>query len=623
MSGNDCDYDSITLFAAIKILHSEGHDLLSAISSLVIQCIEDNNSFEGIQQKFRKEYFTDIPEGSLRTILKRLKQKHFVEYGAKFSNVQLKIPEGVQRKAELGNSVSGLRRDFYSLIHDMRRYYAVNNYDLPADLEKELVLFIDQNIGYTSSLLRGCDQSVTSNYAHIASYIANIEKNDSDKFKLLQNIFFGRVYINIIKTRDTYAKNVSLGMTKVYLDTNILLSLLGFHDASYKQQADELLSILRQAQKIEILVFDETVTEARRLLKAADQEFGKYTNNIPVDSLYYRLKRNGHTKESVTILMEQLETRIDSLGIKIVSLPVLNEGSNDYKKISSEISSEAVRLGRPKPCVTLRHDARVLLAVKLLRNNMHSRLFEKSQHLFITPDTVINVVTHSRSKESLVYPLSISVTEIVSTLWIRNIGSDAIATAMIRQSIMAYVRERAISQDLWNKFIIAAEEAVNNKQLTRDDIAVIMSDEETKRILAEKQYDAPQQLVSDNYIKSLRKVRESESRERELAINKVQNVEDYINKKSKKLANCVVKTIAGLLIVIGTLIVGMLIKTFGISDFVNLLTIFSIIIVLFFALFLGVQDKVQWIINVRSNFMMKIESTISKNMHKKILKDDS
>lgn len=621
MSEND--YDSITLFAAVKTLHSEGHDLLSAISSLVLQCIESNDSFDDVRQRFRREYVTEIPEGSLRTILKRLKQKCFVEYGAKFSDIRLKIPEGVQRKAELRNSISGLRRDFYSLINDMKKYYTVNKYDLPTDLEKELLLFIDQNIGYTSSLLRGHNRSTTSNHAHIASYIANIEKNDSDKFKLLQNIFFGRVYINIIKTRDTYAKNVSLGMTKVYLDTNILLSLLGFHDASYEQQANELLTILIQAQKIEILVFDETVTEARRLLKAADKEFGKYTNNIPVDSLYYRLKRNGHTKESVTILIEQLETRIDSLGIKIVSLPVLNEDSNDYKKISSEISSEAARLGRPKPGATLRHDARVLLAVKLLRNNMHSRLFEKSQHLFITPDTVINAVTHSRSKESLVYPLSISVTEIVSTLWMRNIGDDAIATAMIRQSIMAYVRERAISQDLWNKFIIAAEDAVDKKRLTRDDIAVIMSDEETKRILAEKQYDAPKQLVSDNYIKSLRKIRESESRERELAINKVQNVEDYITKRSKKLAACVVKTIAGLLFVIVMSVIGILIKIFGVSDFVNWLTLFGIMIVLFFALVFGVQDKVQWIINVRSNFIMKIESAISKNMHKKILKDDS
>lgn len=621
MSEND--YDSITLFAAVKTLHSEGHDLLSAISSLVLQCIESNDSFDDVRQRFRREYVTEIPEGSLRTILKRLKQKCFVEYGAKFSDIRLKIPEGVRRKAKLRNSISGLRRDFYSLIHDMKKYYTVNKYNLPTDLEKELLLFIDQNIGYTSSLLRGHNRSTTSNHAHIASYIANIEKNDSDKFKLLQNIFFGRVYINIIKTRDTYAKNVSLGMTKVYLDTNILLSLLGFHDASYEQQANELLSILMQAQKIEILVFDETVTEARRLLKAADKEFGKYTNNIPVDSLYYRLKRNGHTKESVTILMEQLEDRIDSLGIKIVSLPVLNEDSNDYKKISSEISSEAVRLGRPKPDATLRHDARVLLAVKLLRNNMHSRLFEKSQHLFITPDTVINAVTHSRSKESLVYPLSISVTEIVSTLWMRNIGDDAIATAMIRQSIMAYVRERAISQDLWNKFITAAEDAVDKKRLTRDDIAVIMSDEETKRILAEKQYDAPKQLVSDNYIKSLRKVRESESRERELAINKVQNVEDYINKRSKKRANFVVKAIVGLLFVIVMSVIGILIKIFGVSNFVNWLTIFSIIIIPFFALVLGVKDKVQWMINVRSNFMMKIESAISKSMHKKILKDDS
>ena len=91
MSEND--YDSITLFAAVKTLHSEGHDLLSAISSLVLQCIESNDSFDDVRQRFRREYVTEIPEGSLQTILKRLKQKCFVDYGAKFSDIQLKIPE--------------------------------------------------------------------------------------------------------------------------------------------------------------------------------------------------------------------------------------------------------------------------------------------------------------------------------------------------------------------------------------------------------------------------------------------------------------------------------------------------------------------------------------------------
>ena len=110
MSEND--YDSITLFAAVKTLHSEGHDLLSAISSLVLQCIESNDSFDDVRQRFRREYVTEIPEDMLRTILKRLKHKNLVEYESKFSNIRLKIPEGVQRRSDLQDSTSSLQREF-------------------------------------------------------------------------------------------------------------------------------------------------------------------------------------------------------------------------------------------------------------------------------------------------------------------------------------------------------------------------------------------------------------------------------------------------------------------------------------------------------------------------------
>ena len=617
MSEND--YDSITLFAAVKTLHSEGHDLLSAISSLVLQCIESNDSFDDVRQRFRREYVTEIPEDMLRTILKRLKHKNLVEYESKFSNIRLKIPEGVQRRSDLQDSTSSLQREFSSLIEGMKVYYASRKYPLPGNFEKELIAFIDQNIGDTSSLMSGSGV-VGCNQKRVAGYIACIEKSDPAKFKLLQNVFFGRVYIDIIKTRSDYSKNVTLKPVKIYLDTNIILSVLGFDDKADKQRADELLQILRQTPKIELLVFDETVSEARQRIHYASNEMQTYSSNIAVDSLAFRLKRAGYTKESLVPMIENLETSITDQGIKIVPLPTINEESKVYKEVSESINSESVKLDRQKAPKTLRHDTLILCAIKALRENMTSNLFEKSQQIFVTPDIAINAVSRNQAKKIHTYPLSISVIEIVSTLWMRHIGNEDIANSLIRQSIMAYVRERAISQSLWNKFIAAIEEAKNNNRLTRDDIAMIISDDETRRILAEKQDDAPEQLVSDSYIKSLRKIRESESRERELAINKVQNVEGYINKRSKKLASCVVKTIAGLLFVIVISVIGILIKIFGVNDFVNWLTLVGIVVVLFFALVFGVQDKVQWIINVRSNFMMKIESAISKNMHKKILK---
>lgn len=612
--------DNITLIAAVRTLHSEGNDLLAAVSSLVLHCIDKEDSpLSEVKQRFQKAYITEIPEDMLRTILKRLKHKNLVEYESKFSNIRLKIPEGVQRRSDLQDSTSSLQREFSSLIEGMKVYYASRKYPLPGNFEKELIDFIDQNIGDTSSLMSGSGV-VGCNQKRVAGYIACIEKSDPAKFKLLQNVFFGRVYIDIIKTRSDYSKNVTLKPVKIYLDTNIILSVLGFDDKADKQRADELLQILRQTPKIELLVFDETVSEARQRIHYASNEMQTYSSNIAVDSLAFRLKRAGYTKESLVPMIENLETSITDQGIKIVPLPTVNEESKVYKEVSESINSESVKLDRQKAPKTLRHDTLILCAIKALRENMTSNLFEKSQQIFVTPDIAINAVSRNQAKKIHTYPLSISVIEIVSTLWMRHIGNEDIANSLIRQSIMAYVRERAISQSLWNKFIAAIEEAKNNNRLTRDDIAMIISDDETRRILAEKQDDAPEQLVSDSYIKSLRKIRESESRERESAINKVQNVEGYINKRSKKLASCVVKTIAGLLFVIVMSVIGILIKIFGVNDFVNWLTLVGIMIVLFFALVFGVQDKVQWIINVRSNFMMKIESAISKNMHKKILK---
>lgn len=616
------EYDNLTLFAAIKTLHAQGNDLLSAICSLVLQCIESGESIEELQRSFRDSYLTDIPLESVKTVLKRLKSDHLIEYDTSFTNIRLS-DSGRAAKNRLHNSIRGLRRDFAALVDNMRAFYKSKKYSNPKNFEQELLLFIDQNIGYTSGIMRGIKDGTLKNATNVAEYFAHLEKTSPEKFKLLQNIFFGRVYINIIKTRDAYSKDITLNATNVYLDTNLLLSILGFHDDSSTKQAKELLDILRSTQKIEILVFDETVIEARQLLQSAGKQMARYNNKIPVDSIYYKLKILGHTKESITILMENLEENILRENIKIVPLPIIDESTSEYQNFATDVSSTAAKLDRAKAGGTLRHDVRVLCAVKSLRQNMNSKLFEKSQQLFVTPDIAINTVTHSLAKKELKYPLSVSVTEIVSTLWMRNLGDDKIANNIVRQSIMAYVRERAISHDLWEKFMTTVEEAAQQKHLSKDDIAVLMSDEDTSRILAQKQYDAPEQLVSDAHIRSIRKTRENDLMEKVAAVKTIDIVSHRIDSFSEIIAEIFVVCMGVVISILLTAIVFKGIQLFGLDNISNGWAILVVVFLVIFALVFGVQVKLSHLINFRNHIKQSTRITVSKKARKVLGLDGS
>lgn len=610
------DYDNLTLFATVKTLHTQGNDLLSAVCSLVLQCSEDGATVESLQLSFKNSYLTDIPIESVKTVLKRLKADKYVDYGSRLSAIRL-TDLGKSEKNKLNDSIRSLRRDFEALVSDMRRFYENRNYSKPKNFEQELLLFIDQNIGYTSNIMRGKGVSLKS-ATHVAEYFAYLEKGDPGKFRLLQNIFFGRVYINIIKTRDTYSKNITLGTTTVYLDTNLLLSILGFHDDLSTKQAKELLDILRGTQKIDVCVFDETIIEARQLLQSAGKQMAKYNNQIPVDSIYYKLKVLGHTKESVTILMEGLEERVAQEGIKVVSIPIIDEDSADYKAFAADIVSAATKIDRQKADRTLRHDARVINAIKILRKDMNSKLFEKSQQLFITPDIAVNSVTHSLAKEEFRYPLSISVTEIVSTLWMRNLGDDKIATNIVRQSIMAYVRERAISYDLWEKFMVAVEDAAQKKRLSKDDIAILMSDDDTSRILAEKQYDGPAQLVSDKHIKSIRDARERDMAAKAAADRTLSSISSHVTRFSEIVATIVIVLIGVVISLILTMLAYAGINSFGLDNLSNGWTLAVVLFVIFVAVIFGVQLKMSHLIKLRNRTKERIRESVEK-ISKKIL----
>lgn len=232
------------LFAAVNTLYADGRDMLSAISQLMIVCIERNDSLDGIAKKFEEKYKMDnIPTGVVRTIAKRLKSEGLVEYSniRSSSNANITLTSaGVSSRDRLLQSVSSLDRELNDLVEGMRDFFRSNGYRLPKNPAQEIINFIDQNMVLTSAILTRSDTGNFQISSNIAKYILYIEENDANRFKFLQNMFFGRLYLSIMKTRSEFSKNVKFDDIDFYIDTSILLSALNLHDEESNNQAHDL-----------------------------------------------------------------------------------------------------------------------------------------------------------------------------------------------------------------------------------------------------------------------------------------------------------------------------------------------------------------------------------------------
>lgn len=506
--GENEELEGITLFAAVKTFYENGNDILSAVCSLALVTIVDGESVLNAKMHFEEKYTVSMPTSMMHTILRRLRKNGLISYGAALSNIIL-TEHGRIESERLNSSVNNLRRDFTALVAELNSFFDSRNYEKPSKPDKALLDFIDQNLGFASQAMTStANKKEIKDTTHIAEYIVHIEKNEPSLFVLLQNIFFGRLYLSIIKTRTDFSSNVKMEPTKVYLDTSIVLNLLGLDGSEELERSKELLGILLAAKNIQVGVFSESLDEATRLLQTYMSEFQDFTPNIKVGSIFYELKRQGYDRYRIGLLIESLEEKVQALGITIEHLPSITD-DKAYASLSSDLSTWAELLENPKNQNALEHDAKILHFLKTVRKNTHSKLFEKCQAIFISPDRAIHELCQEMSIKNNSFPLAIFPLDAVAILWMRDIGNAEIATNVMRQSVMAFVREKAISLNLWDTFLVALKEAASHSKLSKEDVAMILASDDVSRLLAEQQYDAPEQIIDEGFIQKLRDQRSS------------------------------------------------------------------------------------------------------------------
>lgn len=604
------DSNGAALIAAISTFHTDGKDMLYAMSQLLLVCIGRDQSIDDIRAEFESWYkLKDVPSDVIRTMIRRLRSEKLISYkNIKSVNTKsINITDiGRERKERLIQSSSALSRELQDLIKDMMAFLKGNNYSIPQNPSRALILFIDQNMSFTSSTLTQMSNHKLKVDSGIAKYILHIERSDAKRFAFLQNMFFGRLYLSIMRVRSEFSKNIKFDDLRVFLDTNILLSSLGLHGEEAEVQAKDLLSLISKNNKAKTVVALDTVDEAKRLLNNAIGQISNYYAKVPVDSIYYQLRSKGYDVNKINLLIETLDDKIDEMGISVINIDVDQE-SKKYQDLSDNISVWARLFKRPKRPSTLAHDAAVMTYVSNERRGLKTKVIEKSRAIFVSPDTAVISVSKERARKYASFPLAITPIELISLLWIRDSGSKDIATSVMRQSIMAYVRERAISHSLWDKFICELGKAVDDRILSEEDVGIILASSETFEILADDEKDAPKRIINQEFIDKIHSDQREKSRISEKRALKIESVINRIKMISHKIATIISVTI-GLLILISLAALFVWLVSFtGLESAVSIIPVGAFFITSLILLFTG--NKIEFL-----NLLYKLRKYIYKKV---------
>lgn len=491
----------LVAFSAIKTFYGTDKDLLDIVCDFVLLSISENvHNPIAIQEKIAGATGMNIPLDVIRSALKRLRNKYrLIECADGYSRVVL-IESGVKEKNVLEATIEKSRKDQEGLIQDLREFFKKRNgLDVPIQTVKEslgkLIIHSPADI-FQWMPAAPFPRTHVRALSLVADYILEQEKNASPHYAVLKSLIYGGVLASVLEG-GKLEEGGKLQKLDVYLDSNLVFSLLELDHEAQNQVATEMLSVLKRIGAT-VKIFSFTLDEVRIKLSSYTGRHHGYVGEIEVDSIYYRIKAKGLDEAEVLLLIGNLEKSLGALGVTVdyvsgdVSLTEV-----DAMKISTLRQKKEERItldGRFSPNrhsnhkhqATIEHDLLAIRAIKEIRKRSFSRI-ETSKAIFLTADAVLakfNFEEYSHAADQTI-PEVLFRTHLVSFLWLK---SPELASGLpIKDLVSGYVAGRMVSEKLWDTFTWELRKQVEQGKYTSDDVATLISLKETKSLLIEIQ----------------------------------------------------------------------------------------------------------------------------------------
>jgi len=347
--------------------------------------------------------------------------------------------------------------------------------------EKSLTEFYSE---HTEEILNYIDKAdgsaiIDEKYVNLTRFLSWLEKNNTELFNIANDIFWGSVVAAFLK-RDTAEINIkSSEKIEYYLDSSLVLSILGLDNIDNVNYGKELLEIIKSSGN-KARVHSLTIREISHILNSVEKEQGPRPNSA-IEEAYYRLDLS---PRKVMMMNNKLSDIIEKEGIIILKATKneLDEIEIKYKNKHSVKALEKSRYTNNNNSIRDVHDVFLQEFVQKKQKNIVS--IEKANSFFVTLNT--DLISYYKNKNTI--PTVIHPAKIVTDLWIHNSSSS-------------FVKKKGLSEIMSRCF------ALNNTDIRRKLKLVSKYYKETEEEYSEENYRMVYNSLINRSTKALKEIK--------------------------------------------------------------------------------------------------------------------
>jgi hypothetical protein len=431
-------------YAFTTALYSEKKNFLETFSPFVLKALYDLNRVamdQEIGEVVKNNYNLPIPTNTIKSILNSLSKHELVNVDAKSRGYWKGCinEQGRKEVEKFFENESAVARRQNELIAAIKSYLAEQGISKKEDEIQYLVLeYVRKNLTNLSIFELETSIETLKNGGfledidyHLTGFITQIQEREPNLYLTYEELIKGSIIREHIANSNNGQELQNQENLSIYLDANIILSLLEFHHPIINNAAKQLIDLLSKDRKIQVKTFSMTLEEIARLLISYKYNKENYNPRIPVNSVFYYLKSKGYDDIKTETLITDLDQKIASLGIGIENYDLRKresfkrEEEELYKDVYSYKNDQNSRrpggLQKDEEAIHLSalHDANIILAIRRKRGNW-VRSLERAKAVFLTSSYLMDYFCKMRSRSEDSFPEVILDLTMTNIFWLRN-----------------------------------------------------------------------------------------------------------------------------------------------------------------------------------------------------------
>jgi hypothetical protein len=345
----------------------------------------------------------------------------------------------------------------------------------------------------------------------IADFIVHLSQADVEGFDHLDMIVRGCMLATALYLPDPNDQGRKITDLVVYIDTPVIVELLGLLDDAREEAASELVRLL-QGLGARTACFSHTLTETENLLIGSSQMLSAgSTDGRRVNEIVSYAVSRGLGRTQLEIKAATVEGSLRALGITVRDAPDYRVQTTCDEKRMEEVLQSVVGYARPE---TRHYDVKSLAAIWRLRNGHSQRHLESARAIFLTSnESLVRASANffAETPNGFEVPVCTLDSQLATVAWLKK--PMAAPDLPKRQIVADCIAALEPGKRLWERFLNVVEQTHEAGGVSEEDYATLRYTVSARRALVEETLGDDNAIALGSIPEILRRAKEAMTQE--------------------------------------------------------------------------------------------------------------